>query len=143
MYDRIRNFLENDRVVSISGKISIADDKAPAIIVDCMTEFSLDGEKEERLDTPSDYEASPRKIISQPVRTANPAEGVRLWLNITGLEDADVEELMETLCYYEGDTTVVFVNGRTKMVCTQKVNPGKALMAELSTFLPENCIKLA
>lgn len=66
----------------------------------------------------------------------------KLWLNITGLENADVEELMETLCFYEGETSVCFVNAGKKFVCSQKVNPNRALMAELSSFLREDCIKL-
>jgi hypothetical protein len=60
-----------------------------------------------------------------------------------GLEDADVEELMDTFAYYPGDTEVVFVNNGQKMLCSERVNPGKALMAELASFLPANCIKLA
>ena len=42
IYDRIRGFLGSDCVVSLSGKISIEEDKAPVIIVDKMWEFSLD-----------------------------------------------------------------------------------------------------
>ena len=66
----------------------------------------------------------------------------RLWLNITGMEEADIEELMETLTFYAGETEVIFVNGNQKMRCSQQVNPGRALMAELASFLPESCIKL-
>ena len=57
-------------------------------------------------------------------------------------EDEDLEELLETLSYYAGETQVCFVRNGKKMLCSQKVTVGKALMAELSTFLPENCIKL-
>ena len=53
-----------------------------------------------------------------------------------------MEELMETLCFYEGETSVCFVNAGKKFVCSQKVNPNRALMAELSSFLREDCIKL-
>ena len=66
----------------------------------------------------------------------------KLWLNVTDLEDADIEELMETLTFYEGETAVVFVKDGKKMLCSQKVNAGKALMAELLSFLSENQIKL-
>lgn len=58
------------------------------------------------------------------------------------MADEDVEELMDTLCYYEGDTPVYFVRGRQKMVCSQRVTPGRALMAELASFLSEENIKL-
>ena len=66
----------------------------------------------------------------------------RLWLNVSALEDADVEELMETLTFYQGETPVIFVQNGQKKLCSQKVTPNRALMAELLGFLPENCIKL-
>jgi hypothetical protein len=49
---------------------------------------------------------------------------------------------LETLIFYEGETPVIFVKNGKKMVCTQKVSPSKALMAELCGFLSESCIKL-
>ena len=145
VYDKIKGFMENDKVVSVSGKISITDDKSPAIIVYRMTEF-VEGEEnrpvqERAYAVPRTENGAPQRpaLKSQPAAPTNQ----RLWLNITALQDEDVEELMETLCYYEGDTSVIFVKEKTKMVCSQKVTVGKALMAELLAFLPENCIKLA
>ena len=55
----------------------------------------------------------------------------------------DIEELLETLSYYEGETSVIFVRDGKKMGCSQKVALNKGLMAELATFLPENCIKIS
>ena len=133
VYDKIRSFLEADKVVSLSGKISIDEEKAPVIIVDKMTEFSLD--------EPQDKGATEIKT-----KTAVPVEKTdaekRLWLNVTGMDEADLDELMETLTYYAGETQVVFVNEGKKLLCSQKVTPGKALMAELAGFLAENRIKL-
>ena len=83
----------------------------------------------------------PSKIMPLPVKEKSDAEKT-LWLNVTGMDDADLGELVETLTYYEGETTVIFVQGGKKMRCSQKVTPGRALMAELSGFLPETCIKL-
>ncbi len=130
IYDRIRNFLETDRVVSLSGKISIETDKAPVIIVDKMTEFSLE-EREAATVVPVDVPSAPAQEKPK-----------RLWLKVTDLEEADIEELLDTLSFYAGDTEVVFVKGAEKLLCTQRVTVGKALMAELSTFLDEDCIKL-
>jgi DNA polymerase-3 subunit alpha len=136
IYERIRNFLESDRVVSLSGKLSIEDEKPPAIIVDKMWEFNLD-EVEEKTVTPANVRAAAPAIVQK-----SNAEK-RLWLNISAMEDEDIEELLETLSFYEGDTEVWFVRDRKKLRCTQTVDLNKALMAELSSFLPENCIKLA
>ena len=66
----------------------------------------------------------------------------KLWLNVSYLEEADLEELMDTLTYYEGQTPVYFVKDGKKMMCSQKVTPNRALMAELCAFLDESCIKL-
>ena len=131
VYERIRPFLESDKVVYLSGKMSIDSEKLPAIIVDKMTEFSLDAP------------IAPTKTAeSTPPPQVKPLAEKKLWLNVTNLEDADIEELMETLTFYEGETAVVFVKDGKKMLCSQKVNAGKALMAELLTFLSENQIKL-
>ncbi|MBQ9113641.1 MAG: DNA polymerase III subunit alpha [Clostridia bacterium] len=137
IYDKIRNFLDADTVVSLSGKISIEDEKAPVIIVDKMTEFVLNDEKSK-----SNAASAEEPVLSarEIVKNETPK---RLWLNVSNLEEADIDELLETLTFYEGDTEVYFVKDRKKMLCTQKVALNKALMAELSSFLPENCIKLA
>ena len=58
------------------------------------------------------------------------------------MEEADVEELLETLSFYAGETSVYFVKDGKKMLCSQKVTPNKALMAELASFLPGKSIKL-
>ena len=137
VYDKIRNFLETDRVVSLSGKISIDEDKAPVIILDSMREFSIDEPQvAKRTEGAGNTETQP--IAS---REKSDAEK-KLWLNITGLDDADVEELMETLTFYDGDTSVFFFKDGKKLVCSQKVTPSRGLFAELASFLSESAIKL-
>ena len=131
-------------MVSLSGKISIEDEKAPVIIVDKMTEFTLDEPTSTRAAEPvytlshiyADEPSKPNPVLQKPNAEK------RLWLNISDMDDADVEELLETLSYYPGETAVCFVKNGRKMGCSEKVNPNKALLAELHTFLPENCIKL-
>ena len=137
VYDKIRPFLENDRVVSVTGKLSIDADKAPAIIVDKMVEFTLE------------EKAVPTSRVGAGVQPPEPTmptekrdEDKKLWLNVTGMDEADLEELMETLTFYEGKTPVYFVKDGKKMICSQKVTPGRGLMAELFAFLDEERIKL-
>ena len=137
VYERMRNFLENDRVVSLSGKISIEEEKQPVIIVDRISEFNLD--------EPTDKQAVASTHV-EPARIPAPVQKSdaekRLWLNVSELEEEDIEELLETLSFYVGETPVYFVKDGKKMLCSQKVALGKALMAELASFLAENCIKL-
>ena len=128
VYDRIRNFLESDRVVTVSGKLSIVDEKTPSIIVDKMTEFTLDT-------------TIPAKQPAAVVQEKSDEEKI-LWLNISDLLDEDVEELLDTLTYHTGKTQVIFVKNGKKMSCSQKVMVSKGLMAELQGFLSAAQIKL-
>ncbi len=138
IYDRIRSFLEADKVVTVTGKLSIDAEKEPAIIVDKMTEFSIEEPSPRAPSTPT-YSAENEPVVPVKRKEAYKA----LWLNITDMDEADVEELLETLTYYEGELPVYFVKDGKKMGCSQKVSPSKGLLAELCGFLPENCIKLA
>jgi hypothetical protein len=119
--------------------LSIDAEKAPVIIAERVDEFILD---EEKVDKKSEKKAlaedAPKR---ETVREKSDAEKT-LWLNVSALEEEDIEELLETLIFYEGETPVIFVKNGKKMVCTQKVSPLKALMAELCGFLSESCIKL-
>ena len=140
VYEKIRSFLEADKVVSVDGKMSIDAEKLPAIIVDRMTEFSLD----EKPTIAKAAAVNREGETARPtVKAEKPDKDKKLWLNVSDLDEADIEELMETLTFYEGETPVVFVKNGKKMLCSQKVTAGKALMAELAGFLPEACVKLA
>ena len=141
IYERIRDFLNVDAVVELSGKISIEEEKAPVIIVDKMTEFTLEEDKP-KTSAPV-YTASSVYASAEPAAPKAVEKPKKLWLNVSNLDEEDIEELLDTLTFYEGDTPVCFVQNGKKMLCSQKVSLGKALMAELSSFLPENCIKIA
>ena len=144
VYEKMRDFLEADRVITVSGKISIDAEKAPVIIAERVEEFSIEEPTARARETE-------RSIPRQELGTAPAAPSApkaksdaekKLWLNVSNLEDEDIEELMETLTFYEGETPVYFVKNGKKMMCSQKVNPGRALMAELSGFLSEDFVKL-
>ena len=139
VYDRIRSFLEADKVVSVSGKLSVSADKAPAVIVDRMSEFTLDEDTAKKPAMVAENLSSQAEAATPQIKRVDKPK--RLWLNVTELDDEDIEELIETLVYYEGETEVCFVKGKQKMLCSQKVTVGRGLMAELASFLPENCIK--
>ena len=137
IYDRIRGFLQADKVVSLSGKLNIVEEKAPVIIVDKMTEFSLDEEQETQTrETRSNISSSdyvPLKqnaeMLSEKQRgyaAENKSDAdKKLWLNVSALQEEDIEELLETLTFYAGDTQVWFVRNGKKMLCSQKVTPNK------------------
>jgi DNA polymerase-3 subunit alpha len=136
IYDKMRSFLEQDKVVSLTGKISIDEEKAPVIIVEKIWEFSTEEKPEKTVVAKQARE----QAATAPVRKAD--KDKTLWLNITAMDEADVEELMETLTFYEGETQVIFVKDGKKLMCSEKVTPNNALMAELASFLPKECVKL-
>ena len=147
-YDRIKNFLEADRVVTISGKIDISEEKAPVIIVDRMNEF-LTPEQQSQTDASSAQKEDAQKTGGGSQKTGaerlNETEKEkRLWLNVTGLDERDLAELTDTLVFYAGNTTVIFVDKakNARYECSQKVTVSRALFAELSTCLTEDRIKL-
>ena len=151
VYERIKNFLVPDRVVSLSGKISVEDEKQPSIIIDRMDEFTLEEESPAAHRQQTGGYAQSRGYdntdygnvgYSNPPRATKTEAEKKLWLNVSDLDDEDIEELLETLTFYEGDTVVWFVKDGKKMLCSQKVSPNKGLMAELASFLSENHIKL-
>jgi DNA polymerase III alpha subunit len=143
VYEKMRSFLEADKVVSVSGKISIDAEKLPVIIADKITEFIPPEENVNRTSKPTIAKMAETDAPRAPMRpTEKPDSEKKLWLNVTGMEEADIEELMETLTYYKGETPVFFVKDGKKMRCTETVTPGKGLMAELLIFLPQECIKL-
>ena len=134
--------METDKVVSLSGRISIEEEKLPVIIVDKMEEFVLGedgkpatGQQDVVEDKPVETKAT--QVI--PVAQKDDKDKT-LWLNVTELDDEDVNELLDSLSYYAGTTLVYFVKDGKKMQCSQRVTPNRALMAELASFLPENCI---
>jgi DNA polymerase-3 subunit alpha len=145
VYDRVRSFLETDKVVSLSGRISIEEETLPVIILDKMEEFVLgeDGKPAtNQQDVTEDKPAEPNKTVQAVPVEQKADKDKTLWLNVTELDDEDVDELLDTLSYYAGTTLVYFVKNGKKMPCSQRVPPNKALMAELASFLPENCIKI-
>ena len=121
VYEKIRPILRQDCVVKISGKLDISPDKAPVIILDALEEF----------------------VPEQPqIRQGGesvPAEQV-LWLDARALSEEDFQELLEMLKEYEGNMTAKVLHGGKRYELA--VHQSRAFLAELRTFLPQNCIKV-
>ena len=156
VYDKIKSFLAEDRVVTLSGKIDISDEKPPVIIVDRMNEFTPPEEKSpSAANSVSGNNGGNNTAGGAGGGTGNAVQGgayaeekddseKTLWLNITGLDERDLGELTDTLAFYQGNTSVIFVDKikRAKYMCSQKVSISRALYAELSACLSEDKIKL-
>ena len=142
VYDKIKNFLAADKVVALTGKIDISEEKAPVIIADKITEFFPPENAVTKDKAATEKKANGTASAEYAPETDNSLK--TLWLNITGLDVRDVDELTDMLSYYAGDTTVIFVDKEknAKYKCSQKVNLSRALFAELSTCLTEDKIKI-
>lgn len=124
IYEKIKNFIGIDKVVTLHGKIDIQPGKAPTILPDRIEEFVLEKDAEK---------AQTQKAESKKI----------LWLNAKFMADEDLEELMEVFASYPGTTEVRIVRDGKKYRLPDGVNvENRGFLAELSTFLPQNCIKL-
>ncbi len=122
VYERAKPYLRIDGVVSLSGKIDIEPEKLPVIVLD-----SLEG-----------FESEPESPQGPPA-AEKPKEQV-LWVDARGLGKEDAEELLEALSEYAGKTKAKILHGGKRYEFS--VNLNRALMAELRTFLPPECVKV-
>jgi DNA polymerase-3 subunit alpha len=134
VYEKIKTFLAVDTVVALSGKVDVSDGEKKAVIL-------LDGMKEFTLPETKSSPASPSSAVTYAsAPSAPPAQNV-LWLNASGLDDGEFEELQEMLSAYRGDTAVKVLRGTQKFRYPAGITRSKAFEAELRTFLPADCIK--
>ena len=128
-YEKIKSFLAADVVVALSGKLDLAEGKRPSILLDGMQQFDADALKKDK----------------EPDRGAGaggaPAKRETLWLNATGLDDGEFEELQEMLSAYEGPTEVKILRGKQKFRYPRGIVRSRAFEAELATFLSPDCVK--
>ena len=125
-YEKIKSFLAPDVVVALSGRLDLSDGRRPTVLLDNMQEF--DGENLKKEKDGAGGAQQPQK------------QGV-LWLNATALDEGEFEELQDMLSAYEGPTEVKILRGRQKFLYPRGVVRSKAFEAELSTFLPAECVK--
>ncbi len=127
IYERAKPYLKQDAVVALTGKIDIAPEKAPVIILDSLAEH-VPPEKEER-EQEADEPQAPREQHEQV-----------LWLDARALGGEDFEELLETLSEYAGPVKAKMLYGGKRYEFS--VNLNRALVAELRTFLPPEAVKI-
>ena len=121
VYERIKPYLKQDAVVRISGKIDIPSEKLPVIVLDNLEEFI----------PPAEGAAAGTVKTNDGERT--------LWLDARRLSSEDFSELLETIEGYAGNTKVKILNGGKRFEFA--VNVTRAFLAEVRTFLPEECVK--
>lgn len=125
IYERYRGLIVNDKIVRISGKLDLDNGKEPTIILDKITAADVGGAPQSR-----------EKPVEQEIKRSV------LWLNASDLSDEDFDELVSMLGNYEGETFCNIKRGSKKFRLDGGVNYCRGLLAELSTFLGEEDVKL-
>ena len=123
VFDKIKGIVMADKVVRLSGKIQLDDEKAPVIILDRMEEFT-------------GTQAAPAAQAAPPAKKKEHA----LWLNASDLTDDEFDELTELFSHYANGTAVIKIKrgaGRYRM---SNVNDCRGLREELRLFLDDKDI---
>ena len=122
VYEKIKPFLGQDTVVKLSGKLDIPAEKLPVIVVDNLEEFRL-----------------PENTAPQTGAQPQEKEKV-LWLDARNLPDDEFEELLDVIEGYAGSMKTKILHDGKRFEFS--VNPSRAFLAEIRTFLPEECVKI-
>lgn len=126
VYEKVKPFVANDKIVKISGKLEVDGDNNLNCIVDGITEIDLDD--------------GGAQTKSEGVSKIEEKEEV-LWLNASSLSDEDFEELLNTLSNYEGQTTCKILRGSNRYKLPVGVNYCRGLLAELYALLAQSEVK--
>ena len=135
IYEKIATTLETDRIVHISGKVSIRVGDKPIILIEKID--YLDEKKTGNLNAESNQE---KKVFGETKKPEIQVKKVYLKYDLTNTEL--VSMVGEILAGYAGNSPV-FVQHAGKLYNIQMmVEPSNTLVAELSGVIGENNIKI-
>ena len=121
VYEKVKQYLGNDKIVKLRGKLDIDSERGVSCIVDDLQEVELENERSQQPDS-----ESKRSV---------------LWLNAGALTDTLFEELIGVLTNYEGESVCKIVRNEKKYKLPQGVNYCRGLLAELYSLLEQSDIK--
>ena len=125
VYERIRSAVSADKVVRLSGKLQLDDEKAPVILLDKLSAY---GEEE----TASELSAA------APVRPVKREPA--LWLNATALTEEEFDEFTMLFSHYAGGNTTVKIKRGKQLFKMNNINDCRGLRDELVLYLEESDI---
>ncbi len=127
VYERVKAAIGNDKIVRISGKLDLDNEKGLSCIIDELTEVDVGAPGQAAANTNTD-------ITRQTETTAV------LWLNASGLSDEEFDELISVLSNYDGDIVCKIIRGDKKYKLPG-VNYCRGLLAELYSLLEQDAVK--
>ncbi len=119
VFEKVKAFIGNDKIVKINGKLDIDYDKGISCIVDDVEEINT-------------AETGQSKKFD---------ETATLWLNTTKIDDTSFDELMVVLGNYPGDLLCKIVRGDKRYKYPTGVNYCRGLLAELYSYLEQDDVK--
>ncbi len=129
VYEKVKPFLSNDKIVKISGKLDVDPEKGFSCIVDELTEAQI-----------SNDATANTNSTAMPTVEAKKTESV-LWLNAGALDDEDFDYLVSMLSNYTGETVCKIVRGSKKYRMPFGINYCRGLLAELYSVLEQSDVK--
>ena len=121
-FERIKSVIAMDKIVKIRGKIDLSKETEPSIILDDVEEFDV-----------SSFDKTSK--VQERKKQAT------LWLNASRLSEDELDEMVNMLSNYEGETVCAIVRGKQKFKLSYGVNYCRGLLAELCGFIHEDEIK--
>ena len=125
VFDRIKSVVAADKIVRLSGKIQLDEEKSPVIILDKMQEYSETGAAEE---APS-AESKPRKRQEHA-----------LWLNASALSEEEFDDFTSLFAHYMNGNTTVKIKRGGKLFKMSNINYCRGLRDELYLYLDDSDI---
>ena len=121
VFDRYKGVLEEDKIISISGKLSVRDNEAPVVIIESLRDWKLNEKKEE------------------PKTTEQ-----KLYIKFDTNDKAIYNKVMLILRMYAGDCPVICkcTSKNQAFKINKQVNPSNLLINELIGVLGEGSVLL-
>lgn len=120
VFDKIKSIVVTDKVVRLSGKMQLDDEKAPVIILDKMTEF-VESQGDGKENAASSAPAKPKEHA--------------LWLNASALTDDEFDELTSLFSHYANGTSVIKIKRGMQRYRMGNINDCRGLREELRLYL--------
>ncbi len=124
VYERVKPFIDNDKIVKISAKLDVDNERGISCIVNELTEVDTQQNQAKSAGAASSFESAST-----------------LWINASALDDDTFEELKNILNNYEGTSVCRIVRGDMRYKLTAGVNYCRGLLAELYSILEQDDVK--
>ena len=122
VYEKIRGIVQPDKIVRLSGKMQLDEEKAPVIILDRMQEFTG---------------ASEPAAAAAAAPAKKPREHA-LWLNASSLTEEEFDDLTSLFSNYMNGDMVVKIKRGGKLYRMNNINDCRGLRDELDLYLRDD-----